>query len=773
MELSISTLLTAFSDDKLVAPKVLEKKLLCEDEDSLRRLQIALDALEKIGVLAKDRGKYRRITEEGVIEGRLRCSSKGFCFAIQDVEGAEDVYIRESQLSKAWNGDRVLVKVTKEGRRRRSPEGEVRLILERANPSVIARVKQTEQGYAAVPLDDRLLFELELRPSEAVPDLSAAVDQLVHVEILRYPLAQYPPYGQVNQVLGSDAQSAASIELVCCKYDLPRGFSKMATEVAAGLPTKVRKADTKKRQDLTGVFTVAIAAPGIGAQLQDHALSLTQTEAGNWQLGVHIADAAYYVEPDAALDREAWKRGVTVYLDDLVIPLLPPQLTEQLNHLSHAQERLALSTLITLTPTGEVVEYEIQPSLIQVDQTLSDEQVQEICDRIGNDATNPADLPPAEALIAQLQNVGQMLQEQRHQRGAFELVSPMLERPQDSDEGLTGVVVRSHPSVARTIVSECLILTNQLLATHLQALGVPAIFCTQGAPELYDAQELVKLTGNLGLSLSLTHEEQVLPQDYQAFSQILSATENSPILINLLLNTLKPITYSAAPGTHFGLALSTPYGHFTAPLRRYGDLLNQRILHTVFAEGRNRRTTRAKERVNLHHSSCHGQISWNVLSPETQRELEAAVASTLFQLNERAKLAQQAARDLDGLQKTKQMQERTGEDFRGIITGIQSYGFFVKIETLMVEGLVHVSSLKDDWYEYRSRQQTLIGRKNRQQYRLGDYVDVRVKSVDYYRQQIDLVVVGGGSEATDEDLEDIGEEFEPDNDFDEEGEDEE
>ncbi len=164
MEFSIAALLANFTDDKLVAPKALEKKLECQDDASQQKLQIALDALEKIGILAKERGKYRRIVEDGVVEGKLRCSSKGFCFAIQDVEGSEDIYIRESQLNSAWNGDRVLVRVTKEGSRRRSPEGEVRLILERANPSVLARLKKTETGdLRAVPLDDRLLFELQLR----------------------------------------------------------------------------------------------------------------------------------------------------------------------------------------------------------------------------------------------------------------------------------------------------------------------------------------------------------------------------------------------------------------------------------------------------------------------------------------------------------------------------------------------------------------------------------------------------------------------------------
>ncbi len=222
MEFSIATLLANFTDDKLVARKVLEKKLGCEDENSLQKLHIALEVLEKIGILVKERGKYRRVAEEGIIEAKLRCSSKGFCFAIQDVEGAEDIYIRESHLSNAWNGDRVLVRVLKEGSRRRSPEGEVKLILERSNHTLLARIKQVENGFRAVPLDDRLLFELKIQPNGA--KLEEALDHLAHVEVLRYPLAQYPPLGRVVQILGSDAEAAADIDLVTCKHDLSRDF---------------------------------------------------------------------------------------------------------------------------------------------------------------------------------------------------------------------------------------------------------------------------------------------------------------------------------------------------------------------------------------------------------------------------------------------------------------------------------------------------------------------------------------------------------------------
>jgi ribonuclease R len=225
------------------------------------------------------------------------------------------------------------------------------------------------------------------------------------------------------------------------------------------------------------------------------------------------------------------------------------------------------------------------------------------------------------------------------------------------------------------------------------------------------------------------------------------------VLTYLLQSTLKPVGYSSKPGFHFGLALDSGYTHACSPLRRYADLFVQRVLLEMFDQGRDRRSTRSKDRVTLTHSSSHGNVNWNVLPPETQQELETQATTLVPHLNDREKLTADAEIDLQGLKKAEQMKERTGDVFSGLITGVQSYGFFVEIEDLLVEGLVHVSSLKDDWYEYRSRHACLVGRKNRTAYRLGDRVEVQVKSVDYYRQQIDLVTVGGGSIARKEDLE--------------------
>jgi len=766
MEFSIATLLANFTDDKLVARKVLEKKLGCEDEKSLQKLHIALDVLEKIGILVKERGKYRRVMEEGIIEAKLRCSSKGFCFAIQDVEGAEDIYIRESHLSNAWNGDRVLVRVLKEGSRRRSPEGEVKLILERSNHTLLARIKQVENGFRAVPLDDRLLFELKIQPNGA--KLEDAIDHLAHVEVLRYPLAQYPPLGRVVQILGSDAEAAADIDLVTCKHDLSRTFADNVLEAAAKLPKKLLKADLKNRLDLRNVFTITIEGVNGDTKVIENAFSLERNPSGNWLLGVHIADISHYVQPDEALDREALKRGKSVYLGELILPMLPPIVAERCS-LVAGSDRLTISFLITIDPkSGQIVEWEIQPSVIKVETALTTEQAEEI---LAGEFHNQS--PEVLEILQNLQALQRDLRQVRLNRGSLQLNLPPSQNPY-YDEGILGAVVVNDLPV-RSLLTELVLLVNQLMATHLNALGVPAIWRVQGTPDIEDVQEMLKLAINLGVDLALDPEADIQPLDYQHLTRAFTESASEQVLTYLLQDTLKPSAYSTTKGPHFGLSLGQ-YVHFSAPLRRYPDLLMQRVYYTLLEHGRDRRNTRVRERVNLRHSSSHEEINWNVLPPELQQELQSDLTRVIVQINDREKEVQEAEADLAGLQKAQLMKQRIGEVFQGVITGVQSYGFFVEIEVpaeavesssnpgvpLRVEGLVHVSSLKDDWYEYRARQQALFGRKNRASYRLGDRVAVQVKSVDYYRQQIDLVTVGSdgvakglAGSASNEDISDL------------------
>ncbi|GBF78677.1 ribonuclease R family protein [Aphanothece sacrum] len=749
MEFSIATLLSHFIDDKLVATKLLEKKLGCEDEEDAEKIQIALDALECMGILLKERGKYRRIPESNVVEAKLRCSSKGFCFAIQDEEDAEDIYVRETHLSNAWNGDRVLVRIIKEGTRRRSPEGEVRLILERANPSLLAQVKKQDEEYRAIPLDDRLLFELALQQNGE--NLEQAVNHLVHVCVLRYPIGEYPPLGIVTRILGSDAEAAADTDIVCCKHDLPQEFADGVKKALTKLPVTFDPAELANRKDWRSLLTFAF----VEDMKRDHspfietAFTLEKNEAQHWQLGIHITDIAHYIATDSPLDRAARKRGTTVFLGEKVLPLFPEAIT-QLYSLKVGQDALSISVIITLDKNGQIIEFNIEPTVININHLLTYQQTQGILSNLDKIA------PEEEALVERLKQLfftlSPLVKAQRLQRGSFEI--QLEPRSPFQDEGRSGVIVASSTFPIRSLLTELVILAGKSVAEHLSALVVPALYCIQPEPDGEELEDLCKLAINLGLDIKLNPEENISAKDYYNLTQAFSQSFAVRVLNYLLQSTLKSAKYSSHPGGHFGLVYDDCYTHCASPGQRYGDLLIQRILKLIFSEGRDRRTKQTKTGVDLYSSSCHGQITWNVLPPSTQEDLEETLHFLVTHLNDREKIAEDAEKDLDGLKKAEKMKERTGQVFRGLITGVQSYGFFVEIEDLLVEGLVHVSSLKDDWYEYRARHGCLVGRKNRIAYRLGDEVEVEVKSVDYYRQQIDLVTVGGGSTARSDDWDD-------------------
>jgi len=732
MQFTVSQLLENFTEDKLVTAKAIEKKLGIEEKpEEIRHLQVALDALEKSGILEKDKGRYRRVPEEGLIEGRLRCSSKGFCFAIQEVESAEDIYIHESRLSGAWNGDRVLVKVTKDGVRRRSPEGEVRLILERATPTLLAKVKLTETGYRAVPLDDRLLFEVELVPSEEVPDLAIANDHLVHIEIIRYPLGSHPPIGKILQVLGATAETTNDIDLICCKYNLPRRFGVKEMSEAAGLPRSVRKADLKHRLDLRETLTLRIGnAP---------AFSLRQTETG-WELGVHIPDASAYVNPESVMYSTAQRRGRTFYLGEAVLPIFP-----EIGVLSQP-EHLAMSLLVQLDQHGNVLSYEIYPSAISVtaslsyrraqcylDQGLAEAEAVELDDAAINQKIDPA----VYNLLVNLNQIGSCLDQRQP------CIFLPNQEPLEPDDGVWGIPVLPQGVVIAKVVSDICLLSNRLIAEHLQALALPLPYVVQSAP---DANKLADWTKLLSTVAGGEEGEAVL-QNWQTYlSKLTPATQD--ILTYLLWKMWRLGEYSATPGLHYGAGKSA-YTHAVLPQHRYGDFLVQSLLHLVFEAGRDRRSSRSKDGVNLHSSSCHGQVNWSVLQPEVEKQWLETLATALPILNQQNALHLRAINDLEGLRKAATMRSLVGQNFYGLITGVQSYGFFVQLEQFLVEGLVHVSSLKDDWYEFPPTNgkgkprpnNILVGRRSGRQYGLGDRVEVQIKGVDYYRQQIDLTTV--------------------------------
>ena len=761
MDFSIAALLSSFTGDKSLTSKILEQKLNLEEGTDKEHLGIALIALETIGIVEKERGRYRLAPkpQEELFEAKLRCSSKGFCFAIQDDDDTEDVYIHENHLSNAWNGDRVLVKVIKEGagrNRRRSPEGEVCLVLERSNQSVLARVKKTDGGeFRATPLDDRLLFEVALGETEGV-NLDEIVEYLVSVDIDRYPLGRMLPKGKINKVLGVDAQAARDVDIVTCKYGLLERFAPGAIAAAEKLPAlkkTLKAADIKGRLDVRSLPTVAIAnGEGDGSvPIYDHAITVETNGNGQMRLGVHMADIAHYVPLGSPLDREAQRRGLAAYLSDAVLPLFPPEVSASHGSFVSGQDRLGVSVLLTLDDAGQRVGFEIQPSVVRADVALTSQQISNLMSETG-DEPDVSIVKGIKELLPQLQSVANGLKQQRRDRGGFELRRGPEAESTLQREGVPGVpVLPPNKQPSEGLVNEVMIAANQGIAEHLQALGVPALYRCQTVPPLSEVQDAIKLASNVGLTYTLDDDAEVSPKAYQAcLEELAESPSGSKILNTLFLPTLKSSYYSVTPRPHFGLALPM-YATANAPTRHYADFLVQHVLNAVFEKGRDRRTTRSKKSVNLRDHTCHGEIDWNVLPPDVHQDLDSRLATTLTNLGDRERAVQDAESDIIGLQRTATMQSRIEESFTGLIVGVQSYGFFVEIEELQVEGLVHVSSLKDDWYEYRSRQQTLVGRKNRRRYALGNPVKVEVRGVDYYRQQIDLAALPEQAEAADGD----------------------
>jgi ribonuclease R len=414
---------------------------------------------------------------------------------------------------------------------------------------------------------------------------------------------------------------------------------------------------------------------------------------------------------------------------------------------------LTISILIDLDQEGEISSFEIYPAVVKPSDRLSYSQAQDVW---SGQATNP-DLF---ALLQDIAKVYPLLQQQRQGINGISLAKICY---REIDEGLIGVPIFLDSEPIHGMVSEIMILANRAIATHIAALGLPGIFRIQAPPELNQVQDWGKLLASMGIELPWTEPDRVQPQNIEQALSLVANLEDSDrrdIVKQLLYELLPPGEYSMVKGSHFGLGTTDrAYIHGVAPQHRYSDLITQRLLHLVFSEGRDRRSSRSKEGVDLHSSQSHGQVSWSVLPPEPERQIRAEIEFFSPRLNQQEVLFHKSLSDLDGLRKAEVMQSKVGQSFYGMITGVQSYGFFVEIESLMAEGLVHVSSLKDDWYEFpqtnnkakgRQAQPTLlVGRRSGRQYCLGDRILVEVKSVDYYRQQIDLVAaisaVNGGA----------------------------
>lgn len=738
MKFTVADLIDQLPAQEQRSLSALEKALGLGSKAEQEQLRIALTALVRVGVLEETEAGISRVEDEGLIEARLRCSSKGFCFALRD-DGGEDIYIRDNQLNHAWNGDRVLVRITREGGRRRSPEGGVQCILERSTTSLLAQVEQQNERLLAVPLDDRLLATIELPASDS-QYLRPADEAVVEVKVDRYPVGQLPSQGHVARSLPVNAGPEADLDLLITKHGL--------REQPSAPRATLKSLESKDRDDLTALPTLLLQPWSSADAPILPAVSLESSETG-YRLWVHAPAVSERVGFASALDLHLREQSEALCLGSSWLPLLPAALTKAAAFKPGSSEA-ALSVVLDLNAEGGLEHYRFCRSTIRVDAVVDAKALQALAERKPKARTTPAALKALKdqlPLLEQLIALAQLLRQQRLASGSIDLdlAMPAIDDLADlaipePDESRQGWLIQLDPATEPSgLLRELVLPAHRALGRHLAALELPAIFAVNPAPDAEALNDVAKAALALEIPLELSADGNASAQE---LAQAFAGSDRCRVLQQQLREPLKPVTFSNEAGANALAGEAVALAPWCCPGLHYADLWNQHVLSLLLSEGKDRPSVRHKTRVDIAGDSSHGLIDWPLMPPSQIQPLEEGRSTALLhRLNGRCRFAAELQADALAMAQARQAEPLVGQTLTGVISGVQSYGFFVEVPPSQVEGLVHVSSLKDDWYEYRSRQNRLVGRKNRRTYMLGDAVEVTIQKVDVLRHQIDLAVV--------------------------------
>lgn len=666
--------------------KIWEKKKRFPKENRASFKKKNIKSLKKQGLLA-----------EGVFIGNAR----GFGF-VETGEDEEDIFIPADAVNTALHQDRVQVLLKKEQKPGKRREGTVIKILERGTTEVVGTF-QREGDYGFVLCDNQKISRdvyISPKNSHGIRDGEKVVAQ-----ILDYGSEKRKPEGKITESLGNIHAPGADILAVVKSYGIPSEFPVRVMNQAMRVPDHVLEADWDGRDDLTGLMTVTI--DGEDAKDLDDAVSLTK-EGNLYHLGVHIADVSNYVQGGSAIDREALKRGTSVYLADRVIPMLPERLSNGICSLNQGVERLALSCLMDIDENGTVVSHKITESVIRVDRRMSYEQVRCILEDGETETSREyQEFVPTFFLMKELSGI---LRGCRHNRGSIDFDFP------ESKIILNGAgraidVKPYETSVATEIIEDFMLLANETVAREYCKGEYPFVYRTHENPDPDKVEELLMLLHNQGIDVRKSGQE-ITPKEIQEILESIQDLSNETMISRLTLRTMKQAKYTTECSGHFGLA-ARYYCHFTSPIRRYPDLQIHRIIRDNL---RGRLTREGKT--------------------EHYREILEEVARQSSVCERRA---QEAERESDKMKKAEYMSYHLGEEFDGIISGVTGYGLYVELGNT-VEGLVHITALKDDYYTFDQETHELRGELTKKVYHLGQKIRVRVADADAVKRSVDFTI---------------------------------
>lgn len=687
-------------DDMYVPMKIKELAIvLGVKKDQRPQLEQILNELMTEGrIVCSKRGKFSK-SEEKKITGTFQAHPKGFGFV--SVEGEkEDIFIPESETNGAMHMDTVEISVSPAvtGRRR---EGKVLHVLERGMKQVVCTYQLNKNFGFAVPDNPKFGSDIFI-PLER--SKGAVNGHKVVVEITQYGKKGKNPEGKVVEILGHINDPGVDILSIVRAYGLPVEFDPKVMTQVEHVAKPVSEADMAGRMDLRDWQMVTI--DGEDAKDLDDAVSLTMDHE-NYILGVHIADVSNYVQEHSALDTEALKRGTSVYLVDRVIPMLPHALSNGICSLNQGEERLALSCIMTVNPKGEIIDHTITESVICVDRRMTYTNVKKIL--ADHDPEVMAEYEPLVPMFEKMAELAAILRKKRMKRGSIDFDFP--ETKVILDKNGNPVDIRPYDrNVATKLIEDFMLAANETVAAEYYWRELPFVYRTHEQPDSEKIQKLSTFINNFGYSLHIGSDE-VHPKELQKLLEKIDGTSEEPLISRLTLRSMKQARYTVENTGHFGLAADC-YCHFTSPIRRYPDLQIHRIIK----------------------DSLRGRLGEKRIGHYTQILPEVAKHAS-----EMERRADEAERETIKLKKVQYMEKHIGETFAGVISGVAEYGFFVELENT-VEGLVRVTSLTDDFYQYYEETYELVGEATNRRFKLGQQVRVTVDNCDRIMRTIDFTL---------------------------------
>lgn len=679
------------------------------------------DMRAMLSVPQEDREKFESLINELIAEGRVFETKKGKLASPKDLQmatgtfighargfgfvtpdaGGEDIFIPASETMGAMQKDRVLYKMLHKAEKGKKADGVIVRILERGQQRIVGTFEAGSKGYGFVVADDKKIAKDIFISRENTK--GAVTGHKVVVEITDYGEDSRNPEGKVIEILGHINDPGVDILSVIRRYELAVEFPEEVYAEIEHLGTEVAEADKKGREDLRDLLTITI--DGADAKDLDDAVSLKRLGNGNFELGVHIADVSHYVRENTALDKEAYARGTSVYLVDRVIPMLPHKLSNGICSLNPHVDRLALSCLMEVNGRGEVVSHRILESVINSDYRMTYTAVREILE----DGT-PALLEQYAEILPMLEDMEelrQILGEKRRKRGSVNFDLP--ESKIILDENGKPIDIKPYEkSIATNMIEEFMLVCNETIAENSFWQEMPFMYRSHQEPDEDKLEKMEQFLRGFGYYLRKKDGE-IHPRELQKVLQKAEETDEERIITRMVLRSMMQARYTAENGGHFGLAAKY-YCHFTSPIRRYPDLEIHRMIKKML----------------------HGE-----LDEKASAYYRRKMPDWAKHCSKQERVAEDAERDTDALKKVEFMEDKVGQIYEGIISGVTNWGIYVELPNT-IEGMVALSQMDDDYYEFDEKKMLVFGKRTKKSYRLGDKVVVSVAKVDRMMGTIDF-----------------------------------